>query len=240
VDGYKLGRKPRVYNAGIPHLTTLNAGKTLPPPPASVDYTHSMPEAPDKFGFMLNNRLGDCTCAAFYHARQIWTFHSTGKTATASDTDVMLLYEKSCGYDLSDPNSDQGGVEQDVLTYVHQHGAPIGPDGSPYDKIASFAEVDCRRIDDIKRTIYTCGVAYIGFNVPQNILPPGGTPPHVWSVAPNAPPIVGGHAVVLPGYDADGAIVISWGRTFKMTWEFFTTYADEAYAITDKAWSLRR
>jgi hypothetical protein len=62
-------------------------------------------------------------------------------------------------------------------------------------------------------------------------------PQKIWSVAPGNPPIVGGHAVALPGYDADGAIVISWGALYKMTWQFFSTYVDEVYDIADVSWS---
>jgi hypothetical protein len=58
----------------------------------------------------------------------------------------------------------------------------------------------------------------------------------VWQVAPGTPPIVGGHAVVLAGYDAAGARVISWGEYYTMTWDFFAKYVDEVYAIADSTW----
>jgi hypothetical protein len=184
---------------------------------------------------MLNNTLGDCTCAAFYHARQVWTFNSTGATQTAPDDDVELLYEKACGYKPSQGGEGPGGNEQHVLTYIHKTGAPIGPDGPPVDKILAFVEVDPRNLDDVKRTIFNSGIAYIGFNVPQNIMTD--PPQKIWTVAPGNPQIVGGHAVALPGYDADGAIVISWGALYKMTWQFFGRYVDEVYDITDASWS---
>ena len=47
---------------------------------------------------------------------------------------------------------------------------------------------------------------------------------------------VGGHAVVLAGYDAVGARVISWGMYYTMTWEFFAHFVDEVYAIADTEW----
>jgi len=233
---FKLGRNPRAHNPNIPHLSTIVGATKLPAPPVSVNYTIGMPEVPDKFGTMLNDRLGDCTCAAFYHARQVWTFHSTGKTQTVPNADVVLLYEKACGY-VRDGSEGPGGNEQHVLTYIMRHGAPIGNGGAPNDKILGFVEVPHKNIDDVKRTIHNCGVAYIGFNVPENILPPGGQPPKIWTVEPGQTHPVGGHAVVLPGYDAEGAIVISWGTVYKMTWEFFLKYVDEVYAITDRAWS---
>ena len=45
------------------------------------------------------------------------------------------------------------------------------------------------------------------------------------------------HCVILPGYDAKGATVISWDESFKMTPVFFEKYAYQAYAIADRAWT---
>jgi hypothetical protein len=41
---------------------------------------------------------------------------------------------------------------------------------------------------------------------------------------------------VLPGYDANGVKVISWGQYYTMTWAFFAKYVDEVYAIADPDW----
>ena len=230
-----LGRLPRTYLPMV-HMSALLAGKSLPPPPVAVDNMGKMPQFPNGFGMMLNDRLGDCTCAAFFHARQVWSFNATGTTVTDPDPDVLALYEKACGYNPSNPSTDHGGNEQHVLTYLHTQGAPTGATGLPLDKIVAFVEVDPRNTDDVKRTIADCGVAYIGFNVPQNIMPSGQEPPAVWTVDPSDPPSIGGHAVVLPGYDANGPSVISWGQAYKMTWDFFAKYVDEVYAIADLSW----
>ena len=69
VSRFMLGRLPRAHDPRIPHLSALLAGKTLPPPPAQVDYTKSMPKT---LGMMMNDTLGDCTCAAFYHALKLF------------------------------------------------------------------------------------------------------------------------------------------------------------------------
>ena len=82
----------------------------------------------------------------------------------------------------------------------------------------------------------TAALVYIGFNVPQYIVPTNGTPPAVWDVENTNTQIVGGHAVVLPGYTAAGARVISWGQYYTMTWAFFAKYVDETYAIADNSW----
>lgn len=230
---HRLGRLHRTFDPRIPHLSALLAGKRLPPPPPQVDWTRGMP---GNLGVMLNDKLGDCTCAAVYHALQLWSFNASGAMLTEPDADVLELYEKACGYDPKVPGEGPGGIEQQVLTYLYRHGAPMGPDGKAANRISAFVEVDTRLVDDVKRTIHECGVAYIGFHVPNWLVPDDAPPPKVWDVRPEPAPIVGGHCVLLAGYDDQGARVISWGEYFTMTWAFFAQYADEAYAIADKVW----
>lgn len=233
---FKLGRTARTYDPRIPHMSALMMGKpAAPPPPASVDNTKGMP---NDLGMMLNDTLGDCTCAAVYHAIQVWTFNASAGAGmqTEPDDDVKKLYELACGYKPNVPGEGPGGNEQKVLTYLLKQGAPCGPGGTSSNKINGFVEVDPRNTDDVKRTIWDCGVAYIGFAVPASLMPPGQDPPLIWKVDPNNTKMVGGHAVVLAGYDANGARVISWGSYYTMTWDFFAKYVDEVYAISDPAW----
>lgn len=229
---FKLGRLGRAYSPRVPHLSAVLAGATRLQPPVSVDYTKGLPS---DLGFMLNDSLGDCTCAAYYHAKQVWSFNAAGAIDTQPDSNVRALYEQACGYNPADSSTDQGGVEQDVLTYLLNTGAPIGADGSGRDKIAAFVEVDPRNFTDIRSTIYTCGVAYIGFNVPAYLMADGPAP--IWDVS-NAgdQSIVGGHAVILAGYDMNGFIVVSWGRVYRMTAMFFSKYVDEVYGIVNREW----
>jgi hypothetical protein len=231
---FKLGRLHRTYDPRVPHMSALLAGQTLPPPPPSRDWTANMPNS---LGMMLNDTLGDCTCAAVYHAFQVWSFNAGGAMQTQPDADVEKLYILACGYNPRVSGEGPGGNEQHVLTYLLKSGAPTGADGQTRQKIAAFVEVDPRNTDDVKRAILDCGVAYIGFNVPQYIVPAApATPPLVWDVEAGDDSIVGGHAVVLAGYDANGARVISWGQYYTMTWSFFAKYVDEVYAIADAGW----
>jgi hypothetical protein len=233
VNSYKLGRLYRSYDPRVPHLSALVAGQTPPPPPVAVDWTKGMPA---NLGMMLNNTLGDCTCAAVYHAMQVWSFNADGKMVTQPDSDVEKLYIQACGYNPRVSGEGPGGNEQKVLTYLLKTGAPFGPKGAARQKISAFVEIDPRNVDDVKRTINDCGLAYIGFNVPQSVMPTGKQPPSVWTYNPKEATIVGGHAVVLPGYTAQGPKVISWGQYYTMTWEFFAHFVDEVYAIADLDW----
>jgi hypothetical protein len=233
MTNFKLGRLPRTHDPRIPHLSALVAGRTLPAPPAAIDYAKGMPA---DLGAMLNDSLGDCTCAAVYHALQVWSFNASkgAKMVTEPDADVERLYELACGYNPKLGGEGPGGNEQHVLKYLLNTGAPMA-NGAPH-RISAFVEVDPRLQDDVKRTIADCGLAYIGFNVPHYIVPDNAPPPAVWDIESKQTNIVGGHAVVLAGYDVDGARVVSWGQYYTMTWAFFAKYVDEAYAIADRTW----
>jgi hypothetical protein len=235
---HKLGRLARSHDERIPMLHSLTQGVALPAPPAKVDYTTGMPP---NLGMMLNHTLDNCTCAAFYHALQVWSSNCGAPIDTQPDQDVELLYEKACGYQPSQGGKGPGGNEQKVLTYILKKGAPAGPNGTQVKKIHAFVEVAVSNLDNVKSTIADCGVCYIGFSVPRYIMPPGGDPLPTWDVAPGADnTIVGGHAVILAGYDAQGARVISWGKYYTMTWAFFEKFTDEAYAIADPEWIAQK
>jgi len=228
----KLGRLPRRHSQRIARLSTfLDARRlALPPPPPSVDY---ITPCGSSFGMMGNDSLGDCTCAAVAHARQIWTGNANLPMQTDSDAAVIALYSAACGYVPGDPSTDRGGDEQTVLTYWSLKGLPL-PDGSA-DELTAFVEVDVANIADVKTTIVDCGVCYIGFNVPDYAMASVG---QLWDLQAgnDNPKIIGGHAVILAAYDSVGPTCITWGRPQKMTWGFFTRFTDEAYALADRDW----
>lgn len=227
-----LGRKPRKFDKNIPHYGTLkfaNAARfmrALAPIPASVDYTSRLN---GNLGAMLNDEKSDCTCATFYHLRQVWT-SQTSTEITEPDSNVLELYEQACGYDPNDPSTDNGGVEQDVLKFLLNTGAPVGV--GLRDKIRAFIEVDPANMDYIRRTILDCGGCYIGVNLSQSAMSS-----QVWDVGGDET-IVGGHAVCLVGYDAVANTfkLISWGQIYECTVAFMQKFCEEAYGIVDESW----
>jgi len=228
---YRFGRKPRAHDHRLPRYRAL-ATETLITLPVAVDYTAGLPAS---LGMYENDRLGDCTCAALYHALQVWSQVGQGSMDTEPDADAVLLYEQACGYNPADPSTDQGGVEQDVLAFAMNTGLPVGPTGADRHKIAAYVEIDPSNVPDLKAAIYEAGVAYIGFNVPTYLMASG--PPTVWDVNPSGDQTIeGGHAVILCGYDAQGAKLISWGRVYTATWAFLAAFMDEAYAVIDSDW----
>jgi len=203
---------------------------TVPAPPPTRDWSAGMP---NNLGAMLNDELGDCTIAGIYHARQIWSFNANPPIRTAPDAKVLKLYELACGYNPKKPDTDQGGVEQEVLSYWLKNGAPIA---SGVDTLSAFVEVNPKNRLSCQGSINDCGVLYVGMLVPNYIMA-GAAPPTVWDLDPAGDQgIAGGHAVAVCGYDATGFKFNSWGMWYTMTWAFWYKYLDEAYALADPLW----
>jgi hypothetical protein len=227
----KLGLKARSFNPNVPHLSAHLAGRDQTPPPDSVDWIRGMPT---DLGAMLNNKVNDCSCAAFYHALQVWSFNATGTMDTEPDSNVQALYSAVSGYKPTDAAPGPECNMQDVLTYIVKTGAPVGADGKSVNKLTAFLEIDHRNLDDFKRTIQECGIAYIGVNVPAYLM--ASPPPTVWDVEPQNNKIIGGHAVAAAGYDAQGVQAISGGKVLTLTWAYLSKYTHEAYALADSSW----
>jgi hypothetical protein len=235
----KLGRKPRAFDPTMPHMSAVRmmAHQKLPPIPLA---THWADPLPDDLGMMLNDQLGDCTCAAAYHAMQVWSHHGRSTLLTEPSQYVLQMYQEFAGYDGTEA-TDQGAVEQDILRQWLSRGVPIqegtetrpGP-GRSY--ILSAMEVDPHNRESVKRAIYDCGGVYIGFDVPAWLMQTP-KPPSVWDARSKQDnQIVGGHAVFCSGYNSKTVDVLSWGQKYRMTWQFFEKSVREAYALVRPWW----
>lgn len=242
----KLGRLPRKFDPRVPHHGMMKAmlrraGVARPALPLRCDNAASLP---GDIGMMLNDQLGDCTCAGRYHLLQLVTRDAQGAELTEPDPMVLTMY-RELGYrgglgDQYDAASDQGCAEQDVLTYLLNTGSPMA-DGTRA-RITSYVEVDPENLDDVCEVIMEFGAAYIGFDVPAGFMEDVGAGATTWDAKPGYGAIEGGHCVILTGFDRSDADaptfdVVSWGqKNFVMTAAFLRKYVDEVYAIADPFW----
>ncbi len=193
----------------------------LPAPPVAVDWTRKVVQP---WGMCANDVLGDCTIAAAAHMIDCWTANAGHETVIQTPA-VLAAYSSFCGYNPADPTTDCGGVEVDVLNGWRQTG--IGG-----HKIEAYAAVSAENFDHVRQAISLFGGLYLGL-----MLPAGVQGAASWDAPPSAvaqewsPGSWGGHAVPAIAYDAVGLTVITWGAPLNMTWDFFKTYCDEAYAI---------
>lgn len=213
----------------------------LTPVVPNINYAKST----TSFGMMLNDQLGDCTIAGCGHAEQIWTLNTGESMMTLPDSAIEQKYELWCGYNHSDPSTDQGGVETDVLgkwvaNTFWQH------------KLLAFIDPLPTNLQHVMKAIELFGGVYIGVQLPvsvQNL--------NVWDVSTGdnaVPGSWGGHCVFVFGYrtNSDGTITflcVSWGMIIEITqafWQYVDPnpdpntnagpYVDEAHALLAEDW----
>jgi len=196
----------------------------LPAPPPTADWTGGC----TNWGMMLNDRLGDCTIAGVGHAVQVWTA-STGSMETVSDSVVESCYEKWDGYDPSDPDTDAGGIELEVLKNWRKQ-------GFAGHRLLGFADPKPTNLTEIRQSIAFFGGVYIGLALPLTA-----QRQDQWDVATDGSGngqagSWGGHCVFVPRYDENGFTCITWGALKTMTAAFWQAYCDEAHTLLGFDW----
>lgn len=227
----KLGKRPAKRD---PRTLRL-ARYTTKLAPAPLVWDQAAKAAP-KFGMMLNDQLGDCTIAAVGHQQQVWTAQ-TAAEFTPADAQILAAYEAIGGYRPGEPSTDQGCAMLDVLNYWRKHGLFGHP-------LGAFVAVNPTRRQEVMDAIYYFGGLYTGLELPNSAASQTD-----WTVATGPDSIAGswgGHAVTVPKYAFPAAApnthtprtltCITWGTELEMTWQFFATYCDEAYALLSADW----
>ena len=225
--GRCLGRKPTRRDARTLRLASYLRLAELPPPPPARDWSS---KAAPNWGQMLNDQIGDCTCAAAGHLIQAWSANR-GAEVTPSNVDIQVAYSAITGYTPSDPTTDTGAVELDVLNYWRATGIAG-------QRIGAYAAVSPQNQAHVEAAINLFGGAYLGL-----ALPISAQDQTVWDVETGAemipddsPGSWGGHAVCAVGYDAAHVLLVTWGAIKVATWPWFRLYCEEAYALIDPAW----
>jgi hypothetical protein len=217
----KLGRLPRRYDPRTLRMKTFISPGALAAVPHAWGWSPKVASWP----MLGNDLLGDCTLAGILHLRQLWRA-AVGRAYTPTTAEAIALYE-ALGYNPADPSTDTGEVELDVLKYCKKVGFSDGT------KLGNFAELDVHNIEHLKYSIWQLGGAYLGVSLP--ITAQG---QKIWEVVPDAPNGTslrgswGEHCVIAIDYDEQGILVVSWGQTIFVTWNWWKTYTEESWGIT--------
>jgi hypothetical protein len=101
-------------------------------------------------------------------------------------------------------------------------------------KIAFFGQVAPADHTKVRQAVYEFGYLSIGINLPQSAEDQfnAGQP---WTVVSGSPNI-GGHCVVVCGYDTNYAYLWTWGALWKMDWDFWDAFVEEAWAVISVDW----
>ena len=217
---FKLGRKAAKHNLRLPLLSRYTT--QLPAAPAACTWATGC-----TFQMFDNDTLGDCTAAALANQEIAWG-QACGAPATITEKQVVAFYSATTGYTPTNPESDEGGIESDILAQWLKTPGLLGG----YN-LNAYAAFHAKNPESLKDSIWITGGAYLGLDLPETIQTQG----ELWQVPAHgpvgagAPGSLGGHAVCALGYDARVVYFASWGALYQMTWDFYTTYVEEAYSL---------
>ena len=212
---FKLGRLPVRHDPRTLKLKEYLT--TLPPLPAAVDWGSNV----KNWQMLGNDSVGDCTCAGAGHAIETWTANASQEFGPTTNQ-ILEAYSAITGYNANDPSTDQGANMIDVLNYWRK----VGIAGH---QITAYTSVNWAKQTEIMASVYLFGGCYIGVNLPQSAEEAfsNGEP---WTDTSDTN-ILGGHCVLIVGYDSGGLWICTWGRLVYASWAWLNAYTEEAYAV---------
>ena len=225
----KLGRLPHdpVLYAKLPAIGKHMDALLDAEPPPSPDWTRNV--ASGTLGMCLNDKYGDCTCAAVAHALTVWESYCP-PLSFMPDDDVLTLYERVCpGFDPATDSNDNGAVIADVLkawiSGVQCAGA--------VDKLTAFHTIDPTNHNHIRAAIWAFGVLDVGIVLRQSDdddFDQG----NIW--VKSTGPILGGHCVIAAAADDNGVKLGTWGQWQDATWAWWDEAVEECYTLLSPRW----
>jgi hypothetical protein len=219
----KLGKKAAKYDKRTLHLADYLKLETLPTIPDSVDWSSKVKQ----WGLFANDRLGDCTAAGCAHMLEIWSANATTEIVP-TDNDVITMYSAVSGYNPQTGDDDNGAVEIDVLNYWRKTGVAG-------HQIDAYAALEPKNHFHVQASVYLFGGVYLGLALPLSAQNQSIWSVPSWGVTGNGEPgSWGGHCVNVVSVDNNYITVVTWGTLQKMSWQFFESYCDEAYAVLSR------
>lgn len=220
-----LGKAPA--QPARPHLrlSPVLQAANLPTPPETCDWQDDHIVWP-MYG---NDSWGDCVWAEIGHGINQLTYYALSDEQQPTDDDILKGYSDVTGFnpDAGQPGSnatDNGTYVQDAMAYWRKTG--VGG-----HKIVAYASIDPSNLDHVRLAIALFGSVSIGIQFPDSAMRQfdAGQPWDVVRGAKNE----GGHCILGGAYDKDGIGLVTWGKETRMTWRFFTKYADEVWVPLD-------
>jgi hypothetical protein len=227
---YCLGKQAKRTDLRTLQVSAYVNLSTIQETPAAFDW--SMVDGRDlAYPMLANDIYGDCVCASALHMQGTWT-GQTGNERILTDDMALDAYGRFTGWRRDDPATDRGAVMIDVATRWRRD--PIGD-----VTIKAFAEVDRRNVDLVRAAANLFGGLWTGWALPRAWQDESAW----WTAGPDTSGkwergSWGGHAVAVVAISPQGLVVRTWGGRRFVTWQAFSIYCDEAYALVpDGLWT---
>ena len=226
----RIGKAPAKRDRRNIQLGYLLRMEDVRKSPVQWDFDADVAIAPIPTPMFANDRVGNCLIASRAHMTLRFEFFSRGRLLDIPDAVVIDEYKR----ELRRMANEKKHLHMlDSLKSWRKRGWNIN--GKNYS-ILAFAEIEPKRIKQVKTAVCHLHGVYTGLALPncayEQIM--RGKP---WDIIPGPSGAANpnnGHCVYICGYTKTGPVCVTWGRKQSMTWRFFTTCCDEAYAIVDK------
>ena len=186
-----------------------------------------------KWGAMLNHTLSCCVESASGHQFQLMSLNE-GRYRVPTDDEIKAFYAGVLGVDPASIVAPGPGTYMlDALNYLRKTG--IGG-----EKATGFTSVNLLSRSDamLRQAIYQFGGVLYGFDCPQSAVDAyRAGDGHPWVVVPGSPSI-GGHCILLTGYDSKRYYGVSWGVLKAIDPDFIWQYGAEAYTVLTARWKV--
>lgn len=216
----KLGKAPATHDPRDLLFEHYRTG-TLPRRPRT--FGHENVQAP--WGVLGNDAYGDCVFAGAAHETMIWTAEA-GLPATFTPEAVLGDYGAVTGFTPTDPNSDQGTIVRDALSYRQKTG--VRDAAGKRHRIGAYVALEPGNLNHILEALYLFGAVGIGIQFPASAMGQFDRR-QPWSVVAGSQ-IEGGHYVPLVA-ERRRLEAVTWGRVQEVTAAFMAKFCDEAWAI---------
>ena len=218
----KLGKAPKKEDHRNLKLSNYMKVSALPILPSMYSWTYKVVD----WLMLANSSVGDCTIAGLLHYF-MGVIADNGGSFVPTDQQAITIYSDVTGYVPGNESTDNGAAELDVLNFNRKNGF-LG------HSVAAFAEIDITNLDLIKYAVYLFGASYIGVQLP--LTANGATSwevPSIGTTGDGAPGSWGGHAIIITAFDDTKKefTVITWGQPMQMSYDFWSAYGEEAYAL---------
>jgi hypothetical protein len=165
-----------------------------------------------------NSGLNDCSVAAAGDLNLAWNAELGHPQQTISTGIATSTYFSLTG------GANSGLNDSQLLSYWQRQG--VGN-----TQIAAYGAINSQSIQTVKQAIRLFGGLYVTVGISSTTIAEWNAHQPFSIPAGQSPTVSTAHVMTAVGYDANYVYGVSWGRLVKMTWGWWTAYAENAWAI---------